>query len=267
MMASAVLEAAAFLDRPDLERHALNTLERLFSEAAAPDLGEGVRRAIGSSVTGILDDQVQVASAAIDAYEATGDAKWLERAAKLMELVWSAYRGEPGGLLDTRKERGGKGLLTQELTPIEDSPTPSPNGVAAIVLARLAELRGDPRWAARRDELLETFAGGAAKLSIFGATLLRAFDWALMPVTHVVVVGPDNDHTRALLRMARAVYRPRKVVQWLEPDAPTEQLPKALRAMLDGTAPRAYVCARTECAPPAASCQDLATTLVTFQRP
>jgi uncharacterized protein YyaL (SSP411 family) len=266
MMASAVLEAAAFLDRSDLERHALDTLERLFDESATPSLTEGIGRAIGSDVAGILDDQVQVACAAIDAYEATGDGKWLDRAAKLMELVWEGYRGDTGGLLDTRRERGGEGFLTQEIIPIEDSPTPSPNGVAAIVIARLAELLGDDTWVARRDDLLETFAGGAAKLSIFGAALLRAFDWALMPATHVVIVGPNDDETRALLRMARAVYRPRKVVQWLMPDAPTDRLPQALRAMLDGTTPRAYVCAGMQCAKPAANPRDLAATLVGFER-
>ena len=266
MMASAVLEASAVLDRPALERHALDTLDRLFSEAAPSNLEEGVGRAIGSSVADILDDQVQVASAAVDAYEATGDTKWLERATKLMDLVWSSYRGDSGGLLDTRRERGGQGFLTQEITPIEDSPTPSPNGVAAIVLARLAELSGDASWTVRRDELLETFAGGVNRLSIFGATLLRAFDWALMPVTHVVVVGPDDDKTRALLRTARAVYRPRKVVQWLEPDAPTDRLPQALRSMLDGTTPRAYVCAGMQCAKPAATSGELSSTLARFNR-
>jgi uncharacterized protein YyaL (SSP411 family) len=266
MMASAVLEAAAFLDRPDLERHALDTLERLFNEAADPSLTEGIGRALGSDVTGILDDQVQVAAAAIDAYEATGDGKWLDRATRLMEIVWESYRGESGGLLDTQRERGGEGFLTQEITPIEDSPTPSPNGVAALAMARLAESLGDETWRVRRDELLETFAGGAAKLSIFGATMLRALDWAVNPVTHVVVVGLDDDETRALFHTARTVYRPRKVVRWLQPDAPTNHLPQALRAMLDGTAPRAYVCAGMRCAKPCANPEDLRATMMQFNR-
>jgi uncharacterized protein YyaL (SSP411 family) len=267
MMASAVLEAAAFLDRPELERHALRTLERIFAKAATPDLAEGVARAIGSQVTGILDDQVQVASACVSAFEATGDATWLTRATTLMDLVWAQYRSASGGLLDTQRERRGEGFLIQELTPIEDTPTPSPNGVAAIVLAQLAELTGSATWATRRDELLETFAGSVAKLSIFGATLLRAVDWALMPSTHVVVAGPDDEATRELLRTARSVFRPRKVVQWLTPGAATARLPQALKAMLDGSTPRAYVCSGNQCAPPVVSPTDLAATLHGFQRP
>ena len=164
------------------------------------------------------------------------------------------------------RKRGGEGFLTQELTPVEDSPTPSPNGVAGIVLARLAELTGEPHWAERRDRLLETYAGGAAGLSVFGATLLRAFDWSLMPVTRVVVVGTDDDATRELRRAARSVYRPRKVIQWLEPGAISDHLPEALRAMLDGAAPRAYVCAGTQCAPPAADPEELGAILRSFGR-
>jgi uncharacterized protein YyaL (SSP411 family) len=266
MMASAMLAAAAFLDRSDVEHHALATLDRLFDEAAEPDLTGGIRHAIGSSVRGILDDQVQSASASLDAFEATGEHRWLDRAIRLMEHVWSDYRTASGGLADVAIGRGGEGFLTQELTPIHDSPTPSPNGIAGIVLARLAEHTGERSWATRCDALLSAVAGAAAELSIFGATLLRAIDWSVMPTTHVVVVGQDDRQTRELLRTARSTYRPRKVIRWITPGAPTTPLPKAIRAMLDGAAPRVYVCAGTQCAPPAATVEQVTSALTSFGR-
>ncbi len=265
MMASAMLEAAAFLDRPDLERHALATLERLFREAAAPDLAGGMRHAPGSDVDGILDDQVQAAAAALDAYEATGDDAWQDRAGRLMELVWRDYRADDGGLRDTARGRGGVGFLAHELTPAQDAPTPSPNGVAGIVIARLAAHAGDERWSERCRALLDAFAGGLAELSVFGATLLRAADWALMPLTHVVVVGEDDEATMRLHRAARAAFRPRKVLTRLAPDATSRnRLPPVLQAMLDGAAPRAYVCAGTQCAAPMTAPDALTRTLATF---
>ncbi len=264
LMASAMLEAGAYLERPDLDEHALATLERMLREAAAPDLTGGVRHAVGSQVTGILEDQVYMAQAAIDAHEATGDASWLDRAEQLMAHVMSEYRGHDGALLDTPRERGGEGFLRQPITPIQDSPTPSPNGTAGIVLSRLAEHTGRDEWRSYRDDLLEALAGAADQLAIFGAALLRAIDWAVMPVTHVVIVGGDDEPTSGLVKTARRAYRPRKVLTRLAPDGPTGHLPEHLRAMLDGSAPRAYVCSGTQCAAPVESPAALAHTLATF---
>jgi uncharacterized protein YyaL (SSP411 family) len=264
LMASAMLGASALLDRPDLERHAVLTLDRLFDEATEPDLSGGMRHAPGSEVSGILDDQVMVAQAAIDAFEATGEAKWLDRAERLMAQVMSDYSADDGRLLDTLRGRGGEGFLDQEIKPIQDSPTPSGSGVAGIVLSRLFEHTGRDEWRAYRDDLLEGLAGDALQLGIFAAAVLRAVDWAVMPAAHVVVVGEDDENTRELRRVARNVYRPRKVLRWLRPSDPTESLPEAVRAMLDGQAPRAYVCAGTQCAAPVATAAALAETLRTF---
>jgi uncharacterized protein YyaL (SSP411 family) len=247
MMASAMLAAGAHLNRAALDRHALATLDRLFRETA--DGAGGLRHAIGSAVTGILDDQVHVADAALDAYEATGERVWLERAAALMEHVWTHYRADDGGLLD-RAARDGEGMLSRSIKPVLDAPTPSPNGVAVTAFARLAEHTGQPTWERRRDELLGAFGGGLDDLGLHGAALLLGADWALNPATHVVVVaqaGPPGD---ALRRAARVAYRPRKVVSLLTPGAPTGGLPAPVQAMLDGAAPRAYVCVGTECQAP-----------------
>src|SRR5437773_2516346 len=86
MMASALLDAATVDEKKGLEQHALLTLERLVREASEGDGYNGVRHAIGSEIGGILDDQVHLAGACIDAYESTGAAAWLERAGRLAEI-------------------------------------------------------------------------------------------------------------------------------------------------------------------------------------
>jgi hypothetical protein len=247
MMASAMLEAGAFLDRPELDRHALLTLDRLFRDAADP--AGGVRHAVGGAIGGLLEDQVHLAAAALDAFEATGDRAWRDRAVELMDRVWDDFRAPEGGLRD-RRETGGEGFLPQPITPAVDAPTPSPNGVAGLVLARLAEHTGDARWTARRDELLGAFGGGLSDLGLHGATLLRAADWALAPATHIVIVAAADDRGQALRRAARVAYRPRKVVTPLAPGGSADGLPAPVRAMLDGQGPRAYVCVGPECRAP-----------------
>ncbi len=254
MMASAVLHAGAFLDRPALDAHALRTLERLFTDTADP--AGGHRHAIGSDVTGLLEDQVHLASAAIDAYEASGFRLWLDRAGTLMDHVWQEYRTEGGALAD-RRPRDGEGLLTHVITPVVDAPTPSPTGVAAVVLARLAEHTRSQAWLSRRDALLAAFGAGLDDLGLHGASLLLGADWSLNPATHVVVIAGDDPTGHALRRAARAAFRPRKVLTLLPPDAPTNGLPAPVRAMLDGQAPRAYVCIGPECRAPVADAEAL----------
>jgi uncharacterized protein YyaL (SSP411 family) len=264
LMASALFEAGAHLARPELDEHALVTLDRLFREAATPDLTGGMGHAIGSDVSGIVEDQVYVAQAVLDAYEVSGERRWLDRAEQLMAHVMTEYSGDDGALLDTPRESGGEGFLSRPITPIQDSPTPSPNGIAGIVLSRLAELTGRDEWRSYRDDLLEALAGAAEQLAIFGAALIRAIDWAVMPATHIAIVGADDERTAALVLEARRAYRPRKVITRLAPGAPTDHLPEHLRAMVDGAAPRAYVCAGTQCTAPVETAAELANTLATL---
>lgn len=264
MMASAMMTAGAALERPDLDAHAIATLDLLFSRVV-PDIERGAAHAVGSDVRGILDDQVQLANASIDAYEITGDSMWLDRAETLMAHVMTDYASDVGGLRDARITSEEPAFLRQEIRPVQDSPTPSPIGVAAIAMSRLAALTGRQEWLAYRDSIIEPFADKLTQLAVFGATMLQAADWALNPTCHVVIVGGAD--AAELLAAARRTYRPRKVVTQLGTDTDPSHLPDALRGMLDGASPRAYVCCGNACAPPAGTPEELADTIRTFQAP
>ncbi len=252
MMASAMLRAAAVLDDAGARAHALATLALLRGENAEPD---ALAHTPGG-VTGLLDDQVQAAAAALDAYESTGDAEWLEWAERLVDRVWRDYWDDTaGGLFDTARGRSAtEGLLPSRMKPVQDTPTPSPNGVAGITLMRLAELTGEPRWRERAGALVGAFAGAAPDLGLHGSAFLLALDWYLNPGTHLVVVGEDGDETaEAMHRAALASFAPRRVVQRLTPAAAAEhKLPAALAGMLAaGRGARGYVCVGTSCRLPA----------------
>jgi uncharacterized protein YyaL (SSP411 family) len=252
MMASAMLRAGAVLDDAAARTHALATLELLRGESSQPD---AVAHTPGG-VTGLLDDQVQVAAAALDAYEATGGTKWLAWAERLMERVWRDYWDDSsGGLFDTARDRGaGEGLLPARVKPVQDTPTPSANGVAGITLMRLHEVIGEPRWRERAGALVSAFAGGAVELGLHGSALLLALDWYLNPSTHLVVIGEAGDDTaEAMHRAALAAFAPRRVVQRLTPaEAAERRLPPALTGMLAaGSGTRGYACTGTACGLPA----------------
>jgi uncharacterized protein len=253
MMASALLRAAAVLDDAWAREHALLTLSRLRRESH----DDAIAHTPGG-VTHLLDDQVHVAAAALDAYETTADASWLEWARALMERVWRDFADqEAGGLFDTGREMSGegqRGLLPARAKPVQDTPTPSPNGVAGIVCARLHEMTADPSWRDRGETLLRAFAGRPEDLGVHSAAYLLAVDWHLSPATHLVIVGNRSDATADMMHEAAlATFAPRRVVRRIGTSgAAAQPLPAPLAAMLDtGRSPRGYACSGTSCSAPA----------------
>ena len=213
MMAGAFLQAGAVLDREDCNALALKVLERIWDGAWV--VGRGMSHVLGrDEPRAMLDDNVQAAAAFLDAYEATGIAAWLERATTVMTYCAAAHWDDAaGGYFDVAGDATGAAYLSTKGKPVQDAPTPSPNGVAAVVLARLWALTDKPEWRAQLDRQLGAFAGAAGALSLHGATLLRAVDWAVHPVTRIEVSGPAGDGPACamhLLGLQR--YRPRKVV-------------------------------------------------------
>ncbi len=257
MMASAMLRAGAVLGDDWARRHGMATLGLLRRESSEPD---ALAHTPGG-VTGLLDDQVQAAAAALDAYETTGDREWLIWGERIMERVWRDYWDESsGGFFDTARDRSSEeGLLPARVKPVQDSPTPSPNGVAGINLVRLHELTGDARWRERAAALVAAFAGGLLDLGLHGAAFLLAVDWYLGPGTHLVVLGEEDDPAaEAMHRAALARFVPRRVVQRLTPaGAEAGRLPPAVEAMLaGGGGTRGFACVGTSCSLPATTVEE-----------
>jgi len=236
MMAAAFLQAGAVLDRPECNALALKVLERIWKEAWG--VGSGMSHVLGrTEPRGMLDDNVQAAAAFLDAYEATGAAAWLERATAVMTYCGAAHWDDAAGGYFDVAGGGGVAYLATRGKPVQDAPTPSPNGVAALVLARLWALTDKPEWRAQLDRQLGAFAGAAGELSLHGATLLRAADWAVNPVTRMEVAGPAGEGPACAMHLlALQAYRPRKVV-----------------VRKTATAPSATVCVGTTCSLPVAA--------------
>jgi uncharacterized protein YyaL (SSP411 family) len=158
-------------------------------------------------------------------------------------------------LFDTARGRSaGPGLLPTAAKPVQDTPTPSPNGVAGIVCARLHELTGDGRWRERGLALVRAFAGRSSELGLYAAAYLLAVDWLLAPSTHLVIVGAAGDPVADRMHAdALGLFLPRRVVRRIDPaEAASLPLPPAKAGMVAaGRAPRAYACSGTSCRPPA----------------
>ena len=288
MMISAFFAAARVPGLEDAARDALRALERVLRDAygpgaegpaGAPPSGaaRGFRHAVGASdgIGGLLDDQVQMAAALLDAFEHTGDPRFVRLAVETAEYVLDEFLAPSGAFFDVaatgREPRpGGLGL---PYVPVQDAPTPSGNGVAVLVLERLAALTGDDRYRTEAERALRACAPGHVEQGLFTATLALALETHLAPPLHVVIVGPRGDPaTQALRAAALRTYRDGLVVQTYDPatgDGAAGRLPAVVTdgAVAAASAgPRAYACTATECAAPAASPNALAETIRTFGR-
>jgi len=139
--------------------------------------------------------------------------------------------------------------------PLQDSPTPGGNSVAAIVLDRLHAFTGERLYREWAEKTLEAFAGLIPQYGLFAATYgLAALLHSRHPI-QVVVTGAAGDAKVAVLeKAANSVYRYGKALLRVTPDRLEEaKLPSALSDTLphvDATVPQAFVCLETTCFPP-----------------
>lgn len=267
MLASAMLAAGSALADSAATAHALRTLERIREEAPSPDR-------VAHSATqdeGWLEDAVQTADAALSAFEYSGDARWLTWAEALADRAWQDHEDpDDGALFDSRGAGDETGLLATRAKPSQDAPTPSANGTAAIVAARLSHLTGGTQWRSRAERVVTAFGGGLASAGLYTATLLLAADWLLSPVTHLVITAPPGDSLGAQMEAAAwETYVPRRVQRRVTGAAAAAGAPAEVVAVLAGlgAGPAGVVCRGTSCELPVRSLADWNTAIRDPSRP
>jgi uncharacterized protein YyaL (SSP411 family) len=274
LMASAYITAAEAFGDQQLKRIALDNLDYLYANARANNgsfyhvLDRGQ-----AGVPGLAADQVYMMNALLDAYQASGDRKYLDRASSLGALLFEGFRDPATGMLKSRAPATPGTVLTQAAPMMQvfyDDPTPAIQAVAADAFRTLAALTSDPGDAAKAEEMLRP---ATTRIGSFGGPNNGALGLALEQQangeTVVAIAGEDHDsRTAELLRGALATYRPGKVVILLGSSDKHAQLPDAMKAMYEAAAhhdaPLAFVCAGTACATPSGSADALAKTIRDF---
>lgn len=159
-MVSATLRAAELLDDTDLGTFALKSLERINVACYSP--GAGIAHCLDGrpSVRGLLDDQIAMAAAHLDAHAATGNIVYEMMAQELAHYaVRTMWDEEHGGFFDRSVPEAAErvGLMRERLKPFVA------NCDAARVLKRLAACKGDHDFGARADATLAAMAPLAAQ--------------------------------------------------------------------------------------------------------
>jgi uncharacterized protein YyaL (SSP411 family) len=210
-------------------------------------------------VAGLLEDYAFTALACLDAYEDTSDLSYFRFGRAIADaMVARFYDATAGGFFDREPgaEGASLGVLATRRKPLQDSPTPAGNPMAAIALIRLHHYTGDVGYRDKAEQTLETFAGVAEQFGIFAATYGIAVLYLLEPAVQVVVIA-ENSQGEELLAAANAPFAFNKATLRLAgSQVVAENLSPALAATLPGLPqlgagkPFAVLCSGFSCQPP-----------------
>lgn len=184
------LRAARVLPDPWLRDFSLMSLGRILREHY-----HGTQLLHTAGIPGLLDDHVHLVEALLSAYEATGDARHLSLATEMMELTLALFQDSEGGFFDTEQE-----VLGVRLKRIDDSPHPSANSTAVLVLLKLHRMTGEDRYQEAAHRALSLFAPAAAELGIHAGSYYSGLDAWFNLLTLTVEAPPES----MLARAARA---------------------------------------------------------------
>ena len=291
---SAYLEAAKVLGLAGARGFALRSLDRVLAEAWKPspskqeEAGKSARSTLAlllhvvsysdptashREVAGMLEDYAFTALACLDAYEATADLSYFKFARAITDaMIARFYDATSGGFFDSEPAAVGTslGVLATRRKPLQDSPTPAGNPMAAIALTRLHHYTGDAGYRDKAEQTLETFAGVAEQFGIFAATYGIAVVHLLESPMQVVVIAEDGDEDAAekLYAEAGAPFAFNKTTLRLAANqAVAENLPHGLAETIPnlpavGSGKSfAVLCSGSSCQPPLFDAAELRSTV------
>ncbi|MFI5100160.1 MAG: thioredoxin domain-containing protein, partial [Actinomycetes bacterium] len=260
---AALADAAVLFDEPawlDAAVRAGDLLARV--HAGARPGREGWLRRVSRDGTvgahaGVLEDQGDVAEGFLALYAATGHARWLHRAGRLLDEVLDHFRAGDGSFFDTADD--AERLLRRPQDP-SDNATPSGTSAAAGALLSYAAYTGSSRHREAAEQALGVYAELARRYPRFGGWGMAVAEAALDGPREVAVAGrPGDPGFEELLATARRGTAPGLVIAWSDPRADADQPVPLLvdRPMRDGRA-TAYVCRGFVCDAPTTDARVLA---------
>src|SRR6202046_5047900 len=255
MCVSAYLEAAKVLNLAEARRFALRSLDRILAEAGkhqahagggppATQAGSRLLHVVAYSdpnaphreVAGLLEDYAATALACLDAYEATAALSYFKFARDIADaMIAKFFDPVSGGFFDAAPVSDGEslGVLSTRRKPLQDSPTPAGNPLAAIVLLRLHDYTGNASYRDKAEQTLETFAEVVGQFGIFAATYGIAVSRFLENPVQVVVISESTVDAEGfgLAASANAAFAFNKtVIRLTANEAVAANLPPALAA-------------------------------------
>jgi hypothetical protein len=192
-----------------------------------------------------LADQAHLLEAWIALFQATGEPRWLTRAAALAEAMTAHLAAEGGGFVAHTEDPRAEGFFAERRVPIDD------NATAARALLALSRLTDEARWRALALAALRAAARPSELRRMgrmVGPYLLALEHLAAGHLLLSVVGPPDDPRTGALHRAALALDEPTRLVELGRPGESRYPYPGE---------PTVFLCSRDACSLPITTPADL----------
>ncbi|MBI3953009.1 MAG: thioredoxin domain-containing protein [Chloroflexi bacterium] len=243
LAAMAYLRASWVLPQPRYQELALGCLDWLWENCWDPELGmhhyhDGQRQA-----PGILADHAYYAKACLDAYELTGQRRFLERCEAIGAVVRRTFACEDGlGFYDIVRDPQANGLMRVREKAFRECAT------LAQVFARLFYLTSKQEYERLAFATVQAFSTEYADYTFYAGDYGLASARLTHPWLKVDLVGRASDPVLQQLRSAALSIRyPNTVMQTLDP-AESERL--AQSGYQPEVHPAAYICVGQLCSLP-----------------
>ena len=254
-MIGAFARAAQALDDPRYLAAAVRAAEFILAKLYDPQTKTLLRRWRDgeAKVDGFLDDYAFVAAGLLELYEASSDPRWLDLAVELTDTMIVRFHDEAGGGFWFTPP--GQGDLITRMKDEYDGAQPSGNSIAIADLQKLAQLTGNPRYAAIAGDSLRLLLPRFHQAPTAVPQWLCALDTALARHRQIVIAGaPDAAGTKAMLRAVRGRYLPNTILLLADGGPRQAAMAKRLKFLagikpLDGKA-TAFICENDACRAP-----------------
>ena len=248
LMLGAFAEAGQALRRPDYIDAAKSNADFLH-RAMRRDSGRLLRTWKSGSdakYNAYLEDYAYLADGLLALYEATFEARWIEWARELGELMLTHFRDEKnGGFYDTSHDHE---QLIHRPKDLQDNAVPSGNSMAASVLTRLSLLTGNGEHWQIAEKSTATMSKFMSQYPSGFGQWLNVASFMLGEPREVALVG-SQEQLGALLEVVRDGYRPFQVVAAGDGSEKAAVTLLENRAQIDGKG-TAYVCRQFLCQAP-----------------
>ena len=245
LMLAAFAEGARVLGREDYQQVAERNAEFLLSELRTT---EGrlyhTWKSGEAKVNGYLEDYTHLIEGLLELYQTSFSPRWYTAARELAETMIEHFSASDGTFFDTSDDHETLIVRPREL---QDNAVPSGNGMAALVLLRLAGLAAEPRYGELARAALGRMQPLLARHPLGFGQWLIALDYALAHPREIAILGEVGaSDTGAMLSACADGNRPHQLLAaGVSGDVPLlrdrEQIEERATA---------YVCVDFTCRPP-----------------
>ncbi len=256
---AALANAGMVLERPDWIAVAIAAFDHVVKI-----LGDGARlyHSAANGVRGshgLADDYANMARAALQLLEVTGDERFLEPAKKWTDTLNDQFWDEAkGGYAYTPADADP--LIVRPRT-IYDSPTPSANGTMLTVLTRLAILTGEGAYGQRANALVGALGDEVNRIFMQAGAFLNGIEYFASGLQILVIGHKGNSRTQELLRTVWGKALPNRLITQIEPGETLPEGHVATGLGMEGGQSAAYICQRNMCSTPVTSAVTLSQAL------